>query len=133
MIEDTERLKKGLIKSTMFFGSLLLLGTLVISLLAKPIVLFVLGDTWRVIIPIITVLAIAAFLQSITSLIGTFLYATKRYTGITLGLLTQFVVLVSSMWYLSIHFGLLGAAWSVVIARLIGLPFLIWGTVRKQH
>lgn len=132
LIDDKERLKRGLMRSTLFFGSLLILGTLIISILAKPLVMFVLGEKWQAIIPIIAVLAVAALLQSLTSLLGTFLYATKKYAGITISLLIQFAVLISSMWILSTHFGLLGAAWSVVIARLVGLPLLVWGIVKKN-
>ncbi len=132
LTDDNKRLTRGLIRSTVFFGSLLLLGTILISLLARPIVILVLGEKWQAIIPIISVLAVAALLQSLTSLLATFLYATQKYTGITLSLVVQCVVLLSSLWVLSTHFGLLGAAWAVVIARLVSLPLLVWGALRKQ-
>ncbi len=131
LIDDPARLKRGLLRSTVFFGGLLICGAIAISLLAKPVVLLALGEKWQSIVPIIGILALAALLQSISTLLSTFLYATKKYRGITLGLIIQVIILITSLWYLSIQFGLIGAAWSIVIARLAGLPFLIWAVLKK--
>lgn len=130
--DDEARLKRGLFRSTLFFGTLLILGTIVVTIFAQPIVLIALGKKWLTIAPIIGVLAVAALLQSFVSLFNTYLYATKKYHGITVNLVLQVAVLVIATWVLSQQYGLLGAAWSIVLARLAGLPILIRAVTSKS-
>ncbi len=130
--EDEARLKRGLLRSSLFFGALLIIVFIFLSLLARPFVLIALGEKWLAIIPIIGILALAALLHSFAILLSTYLYATKKYQGITVNLILQAVVLIISAWVLSQQYGLLGAAWAVVVARLVGLPILIWAVTKKR-
>ena len=124
--DDPKRLRRAVLLSSVGIIAVLIAVAFALQTFAKPIILLALGDKWLAIVPSLGILAFAALLQAIYSLSSVFLYATKKYRPITLSLSIQTIILIVGVWYGSQQFGLVGAAWGIVIARLLSLPQLIW-------
>lgn len=129
---ERQRLNRGFLRASALFGTAMVGATIAVAFLAKPLILLALGDQWLAVIPVIGILALAALLQSIFSLAATFLYAGKRYQGITASLVIQAVILVVGIWLGSQWHGLVGAAWAIVLARLASLPVILIDSLRSR-
>lgn len=124
--DDYGRQRSAFFRSLFVLGGVLVLVALVLAILAEPIVRLTLGEQWLAIVPIVPILAVAGLIQAFSSLSYNLLNANKRYNLINLHLLTQVVILVFLLIWLSSSYGLVGAALAILLTRLITAPFVFY-------
>lgn len=121
------RIQRGLLKST---ASTLALSTLLaIPFIIWPeIIVMILGPQWIEAIPFIRILILGGILNSIGSMLYSYFMAVEAISLVNAHLGVSVIALVICATLLGLQFGLLGAVWGVVLARIITIPVLAWGT-----
>lgn len=134
LTDDSKRVRSSFIKALILISVGLLLGLTLTHSFSAQLVTLALGNQWISLIPILWVLGLAAVLQSLFAVFATYLYAVKQYRGITWGLIIQSGAIAGFVWFLSSNYGLVGAAWALVLARLLSIIPLAHAILRhKQH
>lgn len=128
---DLHRLKRAFIKSSITLFVLLLIGVVVLSIFSEPIVRIVLGEDWLAIVPVLPWLALAGALQAMTSTCYNLLIHFKSYRTMNVHRTAGIILFVPLLIWLSMQYGLLGAATAWVVARLVALPFAVYLVMRK--
>lgn len=123
---EKSRQRRAFYKSVLSLGFVLLLVASVLSFLAEPLVRLVLGEQWLAIVPIVPILAAAGLLQAFSSLSYNLLNANKQYALINVNLLVQVVLLVTLLVWLGSTYGLVGAAWAILLTRLLTAPVVLY-------
>lgn len=89
---------------------------------ALPMVLAVLGVKWLSIVPLIPVLALHGLLTAIMGCGHYALLAAGRPRDVTLLLAARACIAVPLLAYSAIHWGVLGAAWALLLSSVLLLP-----------
>ncbi|PIY78983.1 MAG: hypothetical protein COY81_05105 [Candidatus Pacebacteria bacterium CG_4_10_14_0_8_um_filter_43_12] len=128
---DLPRLKRAFLKS--FLGLSLLLVAVLIPLIGFPklIIEIILGQKWLAVVPALPWLAAAGALQALTSLCYTVMTSTESYKQMNAHRIFGLIVFVPLFLWLSLQFGLLGAAMGWAIARAISFPVVFWLVLRR--
>ncbi len=101
-----------------------------LSLISREFVLLFFGDTWKGMIPVLSILSIVGAIQSIFFLNG-MIYNTLGRANIAfrISLLVNFVLIIAFL--VGVNYGIVGMAWSYLIASLL-LFFPIYNTAIQQ-
>ncbi len=133
IVNDAPRLKRAFTKA--FISSMALVTTLSLPLAIAPrwFVTLLLGEQWLDIVPVAPVMVLAGILASGALICYSLFVATKTYAymnlhlGASVGLMILFLAWFSPIW------GLTGAAWALVLSRILPLPILIYGIKRTLY
>jgi len=109
-------------------GSMTLLIIPALLLIIYPrISVIVLGENWLPILPIVPILAAASLLHSFITLSYTLFYSQEKYARVTWHLAISTAVMAILVVILGERFGLIGAAWAILISRAINVPLVLQG------
>ncbi len=120
--DDTERLRKAMLRATAMTSSLTLPAGALGALLAPEIISAVFGDQWRSAVPPFRILCLSLYFRTGYKVGGTILRATGRVQQLLLSQILYGTLIVSAAW-LGGRYGLAGIATGVSIA--ICLHFLV--------
>lgn len=89
-----------------------------LALISKEFVLLFLGQEWREMIPVLSLLCIVGAIQSIVTLNGIIYYALgKTKIAFRISIMVNVVLILSFI--IGVNFGILGVAWSYLIANIL--------------
>ena len=126
---------KILLRST-FFRTLLLVSLFVIPFgailfsFADIIVPFALGEKWISAIPVVRVLAVFGVVSSLQGPFFSLFLGVKKQNYVTYISLFSFLVMASVVFPLVLKFGVIGAAYSALIASLFSFPLTVYCLLR---
>jgi len=124
--DDKERLKKAFLKVIVFTSIIVLPLGMVIYLFPEMIVLFILGEKWIEIVPVLKILVVYAVLRSITSSASPVFLAVRKQKYITIITLVGILGLAVCIIPLVKNFGILGAGYAALISWLIVIPIIFF-------
>lgn len=127
---DRTRLRRAFIKSS---GNLMLLSSLAavpLIFFPEPIIMFVLGNKWMSLSPVLPWLGLAGISQTIIKLAYNLLISQKSYRLMNWHRALTLIILAPLLISLSQHYGLTGAGIAWVIARLLPLPLLLFAIIK---
>ena len=122
---DTERIKRAFYKVFIFSACFLLIPTFIFILFPQLIVNILLGSKWQPVVYILPLLAVAGYIQALFNIGSTLLTAKKKYGYLVALLTVTFITMIATIVPLSLQLGLYGAALSIVISRVVALPFFM--------
>ena len=125
--EDTQRLRKAFLRSSIPTLVAVTGALLPFFFFPETIVEIILGDQWLAVIPILPLLAVAVWTQTVNVLFRSLLISVKSYRYINGSLLLTVISLIVFLLWLTPLRGLEGAVVSVILSRVLGMPFLFWG------
>lgn len=134
--DDKPRLKKAFIKTLLVTVSLTLPISVLLFFGADLIIPLVLGDNWLAVIPILKVLSIFGVIRSITGSTFSVYLALKKQIFVASILFIEFLTLTLLLYPFVNIFGLMGAAYSTIIAVILPTPlnlFYLSIVFRKQR
>jgi len=106
-------------------------------LVAVPFFLFpelsiriLLGEKWLEAASVLRVLIIAGIIQSVVSISTALLIARKQYAWLNANLLVNAVVMIPLIIFLGQRYGLQGAAFALLLSRIVSLPITLIGVKR---
>lgn len=125
VIEDKQKLKSIFIRSTYGIFFVTLIFSFLLIVFTKPIVLLFLGDKWLGIIPSLKVLAIFGLIRSIVNSSYSLLLSLKMQREVMISELCGILSMLVLIYPMVKNFGIIGAAYSAIIASLFSLPAII--------
>lgn len=128
---DLQRLKRSFALSVGGISLLLVAPTAFLFLFGNWFVRLALGEQWLEIVPILPLMVLAAYLQAINRVIFPFHLVQNRARRISALLMVYLVLMVGFLIPLASTHGILGAAWAILIARVLFQPF-VYFTIRKS-
>jgi O-antigen/teichoic acid export membrane protein len=105
--------------------------TIILSLLAKPIVLFALGTNWVDAIPIVRILVIFASIELCTQQVPQAQIVLGAVRSMALASLAILLLRIAAVIVLTQYYGLAGTAWAMVLASAIQLPVFFRMAMRE--
>ncbi len=133
LTSDTQRLRQAFFKVTKGYGLLLLIPTVLFMLFPKIIVQIQFGNQWLALAPILPILAASGYIQGYFNIGSSLLTAKKRYQFLSISLLVLLSTMVAGLLTFTPKYGLIGAAGSVLLARIITVPFYVLFTLKAIH
>lgn len=134
MTEYPSRLKSASVKSALLLIGLLTVSSLAMFILAKPLVLLLLGSAWVEAVPIVRVLAFLALLRGVNFSFNSLMMAMKKQEYITLITLVSVVSLLIPLIPLINTYGSIGAGYAAIFSSIATLPvayFFVNRTIRQ--
>ncbi|MEX0895981.1 MAG: oligosaccharide flippase family protein [Patescibacteria group bacterium] len=122
--EDTSRLRKAYLRSSVGLGGLAGLGMLVAVLFPDIVVRIILGDGWLDVVPVLPWLAVAGFIEAQTAMGYTVLIALKKYWLMNIHRILGIIILIPSLVIGLSWFGIVGAGIAWVLSRIVITPIL---------
>ena len=129
-MDDTDRLRRAFIKSSLATLGIAFLGTLPFFIFPKVIVSILLGSEWLSIANYLPLLATAGLLQAVSMQCTSLLMAMRKFSVVNLQLATTIIILVPLLIYWSNSTGIQGAAQALIISRVISLPIVFVGVAQ---
>lgn len=126
LVSEPVRWRRAVMKTMVFGLALAMVASLPLFAFPRELVLLVFGDQWLESIPTIRVMLLAGWLQSITMLSYTVLYAKNSLKTLNWHQALSLMLLVTLMPWWSQHWGLVGAVWALVVSRAVPMPYLAW-------
>jgi O-antigen/teichoic acid export membrane protein len=133
--KDRNRLKKAFLKIVLAVIILTLPFGLLLFFFPREIVLFVLGEQWLSVVPILPLLAVFSVIRVVTGYSNTLFLAVGKQKYVSVGAFIGFVALVVPVVPLIQQFGLYGAAIAVLISTFVSTPiylFYTWKVLFKK-
>lgn len=128
-----QRLLRAFYRSTFATIFLVTLTSLPLLLFPEFFVRLILGREWLDVVPFLHWLVLAGILQSLSLMFYSLFVAKGRYlainihSGLTIVLMTSLVILLGG------KYGLSGAAASILVARVIALPLLLYSFMKIRN
>lgn len=133
MTEDKTRLKRAFLKVASTFCLFLLIPTVLFILFPNVVASIQFGQKWSGIAVILPLLALAGYVQGFLNIASTVFTAQKKFHYLTISLGIMLVTLVTGLFILIPSYGLLGAAYSVLIAKVVTVPFYCFFLYKTLH
>lgn len=127
---DVARLRRAFIRSSVATLGLAFLATLPLVLFPEFVVSVILGQDWLEVAAYLPLLALAGLLQAISMQCTSLLMSTKKFGYVNLQLALTLVVLVPLIYFWSTSNGITGAAYALLVSRIVTLPILVYGLVK---
>ncbi len=118
--DDLHRLRRAFIR-TLITVILSVIFSLLMWIIAPFAVNIILGSSWISIVPVLRVLLFVAVMRGIFGLTTTLLFALKKQEYVTLVTLINFLAIVVFIFPMVTQYGIIGAAYAVLIGSLIGI------------
>ncbi len=127
LADDLTALRGAFLRATV--PTVALVTVALIPFIATPtlVVEIILGSRWEAIIPLLPLLAVAVWLQTVTMLCRSLLISIQQYRYINTALVLTVTALIGFLLWLTPLRGLQGAVGSIVLSRLLSVPILLWG------
>lgn len=129
--EDTARLKRAFIKVSTLFCFILLIPLFILIAIPDIVVHIQFGEGWEQIIPILPILALSGYIQGLFNIGSTVFTVRKKYYYLTTTLGLLFTGMIVGLLILIPQYGLMGGAISILISRLVTLPFFLWFIIQS--
>ena len=124
--ERLDLLKKAFWHITLFLS----IGCSALILFAyfftQQLVELILGEKWLQIIPLIQVLIVFGSLRAITGFNTTVLYVRSKQHQVGIITTVSMLGLIASIWPLTQHFGVMGAAYASIVGSIVATPLLYY-------
>lgn len=127
---DKKRLRNAFLQTTGVITLLTLPFGLILWFFPELIVSVVLGDKWLAAAPLLPVLGLFGVVRAISGSSSALFLAVGKQEYVTVVTLVSIVSLVIAIFPLIHMFGLIGAAYSVVIATFVALPVCIYFSIK---
>lgn len=124
--EDSERLKKAFLKTTIGVSVLVIPLGFLFFFFPFPIIKLVLGPKWIEIAPVLQILAIFGVVRAISGSASALFLALKRQDIVTIITFASFLILIVTIIPLILKFGIIGAGISVLTASVVVVPIIIY-------
>jgi len=130
---DRARLKRA------FFKTLTLISVLSISLgvflfiFAREVIFLVLGESWIDILPFLKILIIFGIIRGISGSTSALFFALNKQEYVSVVTFVSFMVLIVTIFPLTLTFGLIGVSISVLISSVAALPFMAYYTFKVLY
>ncbi len=124
--EDKKRLKKAFFKTSLIISVAVFILSAIIFFLPKELIIFVLGSKWAQVALILKVLAIYGFLRAITGTTASLFLSVGKQNYVAMFTFIRFLTLAITIVPLTLHFGIIGAAFSALLSVLLELPLIIY-------
>ncbi len=128
---EKERLKRAFYKS-------ILSTILIVTAISLPLIFFpqffvelLLGKEWLAATNILRVLTFAGLIHTVANLIYALIIAKKQYFYLNLHMTISLFFMVSGIIYFGNTFGLIGAVYGILLARIIALPIALVGAKKS--
>jgi len=118
------RLKKAFLKVLIFLSLIIIPVTIFIVLFADEFIMLFLGRNWLEAVPTLRVLMLFGAVRAISGSSSALFLAVRRQEYITIVNLVSLIAVVILIYPLVIKFNIIGAAYSVLIASLLSIPFM---------
>jgi O-antigen/teichoic acid export membrane protein len=128
---DKPRLRKAFLKSMTGLSVLLVAALIPLVFFPSLVVHILLGEKWLSVIPILPWLSIAGALQALTTICYTGLISTQSYNTMNFHRLLSILVFLPLFIWGSVTYGLVGAAVTWAVARLLTFPLALFGVMRS--
>jgi len=130
MREDLTRLRRGVLKTISVMFMVNLAVSVLIFLLANPLVLLLLGPNWLSAVPVIRVLAFLGVVRGTVNSFNPLFMALKKAKYVTIITLFSTLGLLITIYPLVIKYGIVGAGLSAMIGAGVALPIAAFFTIR---
>lgn len=122
--EEKERLHKAFVKVSILSSITALILGIIIFIFSNEIVLVVAGSKWVGAVPVIKILAIYGVLRTIFGNFAPLALSIKRQDLIAKTTLLRMLGLIITIIPLTVHYGLVGTAYSVLISIIVEIPVI---------
>jgi len=129
-VEDKAKLKSVFYRLFLMTFVIVFPIGLILFVFTTPIVKFILGDEWLVIIPTLKVLSIFGVVRALESTTPSLFLALKKQEYVTVVTLVSILGMAIPIVPLVLRFGIIGASYSVLIGSLVSLPLFIYYFVK---
>lgn len=124
--EDHERLKRAFLKTLSVITLFVVPFGVFVYFFPELIVKILLGRGWEEAVPVLKVLAVFGVLKAVSNSFFSLFLALKKQEVVTLITFISIVVMSLTIFPLIQKYGIVGAAFSTIIATLASLPFTIY-------
>lgn len=132
LVSSPERLQRAFYRSLLALVAFISFASLPLILFPGFFVSFILGDQWLAAIPLVRPLVFAGMVQSISNMSYSLFLARKQYKIMNLHLFSSLsLMLVLIIWWGNTNL-LLGAVYGILVARLLTLPLILIGILKKK-
>jgi len=128
--EDKKRLRNAFLKSTALSSIMVIFVGLIVYFFSEQIVMILLGNQWKEAIPIVRMLAIFGMLRGILIPSHSLFLSVGKQSYVTIVTLIGILGLAFGIVPLTTKYGLMGTAYSVIVATLITLPVVIYLVIK---
>lgn len=127
---DKIRLRKALIKVTVFTTIAAFIMGLPIFIFAKEIILFVMGEKWITAVPVIQILAIYGIFRALFGSFSPLFLSVERQDYVAKMTFVRMVGLLLFIFPLTLNFGLVGAGYAMLISVMFEIPIIVFYVLR---
>jgi O-antigen/teichoic acid export membrane protein len=128
--DDYERLKRAFLRTVISISLIVVPFGLILFFFTEEIVVFVLGEKWIEVVPILKVLVVLGVVKAIANAIMSLQLALRMQKYITLTTLIGLAGMVGTIIPLISQFGIIGAAYAASFGYFLSVPFIVYFTVR---
>ena len=125
-----DRLKRGVIKSLLITLSFSFIFGLGLYLVAPTAIKYIFGEKWLPMIPALNILILFGITRPLISVGAAFFDSIGQPRVSTTQAIIKLSVLALFVWPMTTNYGIIGTAWSVVIAQLTVLPWFGYKLVK---
>lgn len=123
---DRGRLKKAFYKTLGVISLLVIVFAIIILFFSKPIILIFLGENWLPIEPVLKMLAIFGALKSVLNFSYSLFFSLKLQKYVMYSELMGIIGMVIAIYPMTLKYGIVGAAYSTIIAFVCSLPIVVY-------
>lgn len=124
--EEKVRLRVAFFKTLGVILLLVLIFGFIILVFSRPLILIFLGSNWLIIEPVLKILAVFGVLKSLLNFSYSVFLALKMQKTIMLSELFGIVGMGIAIYPMVMRYGIVGAAYSTIIAFICSLPVVIY-------
>ena len=124
--DDLARVRRGYLNTVQLLGAVNFLGLGFIAVSATPLVTIFYGERWTWIASTASLICVAGMLRALGFPMGPLLAALDHIKlGFAVNIVKTALALPTSIW-LTARFGLVGAAWSMVVTQMMSMVISAW-------
>lgn len=123
---DIKRLRRAYIITVFAVAALVLPFGLILVIFTRELVLVILGNNWLEIVPVLRVLLFFGIIQSIIATSNALFLSTNNQKYVMFSTLFNVIGMLVFIYPFIINFGIVGAAYSVLIGSLVSAPVRLY-------
>lgn len=128
--DDKKRLREAFLKATTLSSLMVLFVGLIVYSFPEQIVTILLGTQWKEAVPVVKALAIFGMLRGILIPSHSLFLSVGKQVYVTIVTLVGILGLAFGIVPLTTKYGLMGTAYSVIVATLFTLPVIIYLVIK---
>lgn len=132
---DRRRLLSAFRKTLLINSFAVIILSMILFILAEPIILALLGNRWEAAIPVVRILSIYGALRAIFGSVSPLYLAVGKQEYVASMTFARVLGLVIAIIPLTLQYGLIGAGYAALFSVFIEIPIIIFYTVKvfKTH